>query len=206
MLDAGLVLPFLLAVFMVLMSPGPTVTLLLSTGVSQGTSAALYTGLGISAAVFSSSLVVVFGLSTLMSATPTLFTGVQLFGILYLLYLAFREWRKVTEDTKAHILPTSSRHFWQGFLVDTLNPGSLLFLVGFLPQFVNPALGHVKVQLLLLSLFYTVCDLCFNVVLAYLSGRASRRVVLGSKLVTVRRYGLVTLYAGLAFYFVVRGY
>jgi threonine/homoserine/homoserine lactone efflux protein len=203
MLDVGLLLPFLVAVFLVLASPGPTVTLLLSTGVSQGTSSALYTGLGISAAVFSSSLVVVFGLSTLMSATPTLFTGVQLFGIFYLLYLAFREWRKVT-DIKIHVSTSGSRCFWQGFLVDTLNPGSLLFLVGFLPQFVNPALGHVKVQLLLLSLLYTLCDLSFNVVLAYLSGGASRRVALSPNLVSLRRYGLVTLYAGLACYFVVR--
>jgi threonine/homoserine/homoserine lactone efflux protein len=206
MLDLGLLLPFLVAVFLVLASPGPTVTLLLGTGVSQGTLAALYTGLGISAAVFSSSLVVVFGLSTIMSATPTLFTGVQLFGILYLLYLAFREWCKVTGDTKVHVSTSGSRCFWQGFLVDTLNPGSLLFLVGFLPQFVNPILGHVKVQLLLLSLLYTVCDLSFNVALAYLSGRASRRVALSLKLVTLRRYGLVSLYAGLAFYFVVRGH
>jgi threonine/homoserine/homoserine lactone efflux protein len=152
--------------------------------------------------VFSSSLAVVFGLSTITSATPTLFTGLQLFGILYLLYLAFREWRKVTEDTKIHVSTTGSRCFWQGFLVDTLNPGSLLFLVGFLPQFVNPALGHVKVQLLVLSLLYTLCDLSFNVVLAYISGQAGSRISPNPKFVILRRYGLITLYAGLAFYFV----
>ncbi len=209
MLDAGLVLPFLLAVFMVLMSPGPTVTLLLSTGVSQGTSAALYTGLGISAAVFSSSLITMFGLATLMTTVPSFLIGIQLFGVLYLFYLAFREWRKVAL-TQTSVNPqtstTSSSHFWQGFLVDTLNPGSLLFLISFLPQFVNPELGHIKLQLFLLSLLYTVCDLSFNVALAYLSGRASRRVVLGSKFVTVRRYSLVTLYGGLAVYFVVHGH
>jgi homoserine/homoserine lactone efflux protein len=206
MLDVGLVLPFLLAVFMVLMSPGPTVTLLLSTGVSQGTSAALYTGLGISAAVFTSSLITMFGLATLITTVPSFLIGVQLFGVLYLLYLAFREWRKVATNLNSQTLSTGPRCFWQGFLVDTLNPGSLLFLIGFLPQFVNPALGFVKVQLLLLSLLYTVCDLSFNIALAYLSGRAGRRVVSSPRLITVRRYGLVTMYAGLAFYFVVRGH
>jgi threonine/homoserine/homoserine lactone efflux protein len=206
MLDAGLLLPFLVAVFLVLTSPGPTVTLMLSTGISQGTSAALYTGLGISAAVFTSSLITMFGLATLITTVPSFLIGVQLFGVLYLLYLAFREWRKVATELSSQPLSTGSRHFWQGFLVDTLNPGSLLFLIGFLPQFVNPELGHIKLQLFLLSLLYTVCDLSFNVVLAYLSGRASRRVVLGCKFVTLRRYGLATLYAGLAFYFVVHSY
>jgi threonine/homoserine/homoserine lactone efflux protein len=206
MLDLGMVLPFLLAVFMVLMSPGPTITLLFSTGVSQGVSAALFTGMGISTAVFISSLITVFGLSTLMTTVPSVFTAIRIFGVVYLLYLAFCEWRRVTKDHNTRALPKSAKCFWQGFLVDTLNPASLLFLISFLPQFVNPNLGHIKVQLLLLSLLYTACDLSFNVALAYISGKSVRIANPSPTLMTVRRYSLVVMYSGLAFYLVLRTY
>jgi threonine/homoserine/homoserine lactone efflux protein len=201
MLDLGLLLPFLGAIFILLILPGPTLALLLSTGVAKGRSAALYTCFGISAAVLTTGLAKVFGLAPALASQPGVFNAIQGFGVAYLLYLAYKEWHKAAQLKKPQSAVLSSKHFWRGFMVDALNPESLLFLIGFLPQFVNPALGSVKTQLFLLCLLYTVCNLGFNITVACLSSRTSKNTDSSPQFLTIRRYGLFIVYIVLAFYF-----
>jgi threonine/homoserine/homoserine lactone efflux protein len=207
--DAPLLASFFVAVLILLVSPGPTSVLLLSTGMSQGFWPALFTGLGVSSAVLVSSLLTVFGLVGFLAHAPTTLTTLRVLGIGYLLYLALRQVCSSPSNSPAH---TSARHcFWRGFLVDTLNPSSLIFLLVFLPQFVNEGLGHVRLQLLILALFYTATDLLFNTLLAYVGGRAGqqssrsffprRPFFLGGQALSLGRYVLPVVYVGLAFYF-----
>jgi threonine/homoserine/homoserine lactone efflux protein len=47
--------------------------------------------------------------------------------------------------------PNAARPLLQGFLVETTNPKSILFFSALIPQFVDPKLGHVQTQLLVLG-------------------------------------------------------
>lgn len=210
MLDATLLLPFLTAVLIFLVSPGPTTTLLCSTGVSHGFSAALFTGLGISAALLVSILLTIGGLSTLLLTIPNALTAIRFLGVGYFLYLALKEWLSVTKQRGVRSpVPSWARCFCQGFLMDALNPGSLLFLVSFLPQFVNPDLGSVKLQLLLLGLIYTLCDVGFNIIVAYLCAKVKTRMTTQPRLsqltaFVVRPRAFVGVYLALALYLTVQ--
>jgi threonine/homoserine/homoserine lactone efflux protein len=205
MLDTTLLLSFLAAVLVFLVSPGPTTTLLCSAGLSHGFSAALFTGFGISTALLVSILVTVGGLSTLLTV-PNALTVIKLIGIAYFLFLALKAWRNTKQSGTPSPAPSFSSCFAQGFLADALNPGGLLFLMGFLPQFVNPALGSVKTQLFLLGLIYTLCDVGFNIVVAYLCGKLKTRMTPQPPLshlrtLVLRPYALVGVYLALAVYF-----
>lgn len=211
MLDSHLLLSFLAAVLVFLVSPGPTTSLLFSTGVSHGFSAAFFTGLGISAALLVSVLVTVGGLSTLLLEAPGGLIVLRFFGVAYFLFLALKKWRSTKQRGTPSPAPTFSSCFSQGFLVDALNPSGLLFLISFLPQFVNPALGSVKMQLLLLGLIYALCDALFNSLIAYLCHRVKTRLTTPSRFsrltaLVSRPHAAVSVYLALALYFVIQAH
>jgi threonine/homoserine/homoserine lactone efflux protein len=65
------------------------------------------------------------------------------------------------------------RAFWQGAITNLLNPKVILFNVAFLPQFVDPSLGHVQGQLLLLGLTLVVMGFLWDGSVGLVSGRLS---------------------------------
>ncbi len=62
------------------------------------------------------------------------------------------------------------RVFAQGFLIAVLNPKTALFFLAFLPQFVSPAHGSIRLQRLVLSLIFVAIGLCSDTCYALLSG------------------------------------
>jgi threonine/homoserine/homoserine lactone efflux protein len=123
-------------------------------------------------------------------------------GAAYLLHLAvqaFRDRSVPTEEGDGADRSTRlPRAFWQGAVTNLLNPKVILFNVAFLPQFVDPSLGHVPGQLLLLGGTIVVMGFLWDASVGLLSGRLSqllrrsRRVARGLNIFTG------TVFAGLA--------
>jgi threonine/homoserine/homoserine lactone efflux protein len=91
-------------------------------------------------------------LSAVLTASATAFAAIKYAGALYLVWLGVRmiRSRNVAMDDGSSATP-SSHAFRQGVTTEALNPKTALFFLSFLPQFVNPHLGHVVVQFLLLG-------------------------------------------------------
>jgi threonine/homoserine/homoserine lactone efflux protein len=93
--------------------------------------------LGISAACMVHVAVAGLGLGALMAAHPLLFDAVRWLGVLYLLWLA---WRSLAAAALPHPPQVSAAGaFRQGMLVNLTNPKVILFVLAFIPQFVDPA-------------------------------------------------------------------
>jgi len=92
------------------------------------------------------------GLSAVLAASATAFAVVKYAGALYLVWVGFQmiRTRNVPMDELSEGRNTNHA-FRQGVVTEVLNPKTALFFLSFLPQFVNPALGHVVVQFLLLG-------------------------------------------------------
>ena len=205
MLESSVLIQFVLATLLVLVTPGPCLALLVSTGVSQGKSAALYVVGGIALSDVLVSVLIALGLMVWLIQMPSALLALKLFGIAYLLFATYSEWRSVKAiQTRAQSrwAQTPWNGFWRGFWINILNP-AWLFLIGFFPQFLRPELGGVQLQVLILSALFCLLSTVFGTVLVYLSSGFGRLLVNASG--SVRgRYFLVCVYGFLAVYFVIK--
>jgi len=147
--------------------PGPAVLVVLTRTSQGGRRAGLMTALGISCGDLVHVLGAAAGLSALLLTSAFFFNLVKYAGAAYLLYLGLKAFFQKTADPA--LLPTappaSGRAFYQGFLIETLNPKTALFFLAFLPQFVHPESGPVFSQFLFLGLIFFAMSLAYTCLL-----------------------------------------
>jgi threonine/homoserine/homoserine lactone efflux protein len=146
-----LYLTFVLATTVLILIPGPNVTLLVATSLAYGPRRALITLAGTSGAIALHLVVVALGMTTLIVVLATWFEWLRWLGVGYLVYLGIQQWRAapVALDDLEDDRVRSQTLFWQGVLVSATNPKTLLFYAAFFPQFVDPS-GPPGPQLALL--------------------------------------------------------
>ena len=94
-----------------------------------------------------------FGLSAILAASATAFSVVKYLGALYLLWIGVTMIRTRNAGFDEPVQGGAPLHaFRQGVLTEAMNPKTALFFLSFLPQFVNPHLGHLVVQFLALGI------------------------------------------------------
>ncbi|MEU0950689.1 LysE family translocator [Streptomyces canus] len=138
------VLPFLLAVAVLTVTPGPDMALVLRNGARGGAHGAWWTGLGCCAGVAVHAAAAVVGLSALLAASAAAFTVVKLVGAGYLIYLGLTAlWhsrrgipRDVEQASVARAPVERRAAFKQGMWSNLLNPKIALIFLTLLPQFV----------------------------------------------------------------------
>src|SRR5450432_3745332 len=134
-----LYLTFVAAAAVLILIPGPNVTLIVANSLSYGPRYAFTTIAGTTLAQITQLTLTVAGMTTVMSAMAGWFDWLRWAGVAYLLWLGIVTWRSKPQplDERAPPLRRIKRLFWQGFLVSLTNPKTLLFYAAFLPQFVD---------------------------------------------------------------------
>ena len=121
------------------LTPGPIVTLIISTGATQGVRAALATVAGTTLGNAILLAAIAFGLDWVLANAAILFSALRWTGALYLIYLGIKAWRSGASE-EASAAPTRRDNFVRGILVALTNPKTIVFFTAFLPQFVDPKL------------------------------------------------------------------
>jgi homoserine/homoserine lactone efflux protein len=171
-MDLDLYLAFLVATTVLILLPGPNVTLLVANSLAHGPRRALITLAGTSTAIALQLLVVALGMSSLILVLAQWFEWLRWAGVAYLIYLGIQQWRAapVALDDVESVTVRSNTLFWQGVLVSATNPKTLFFYAAFFPQFVDPA-GPPGPQLALLSATFLVIATVLDGAYAILAGR-----------------------------------
>jgi threonine/homoserine/homoserine lactone efflux protein len=200
MMPLELYLAYVAAAAIVLVIPGPTITLVIGYALAEGRRAAWATVAGVALGDLTAVTLSLAGLGALLAASAALFTAVKWAGAAYLVYLGIRLWRTDPAPEKVEGLAGRSArkmlaHAWA---VTSLNPKSIVFFVAFLPQFVahdRPVLP----QLVLLGTTFVAMAAMNAAAYAWLAGRARRAIARPRVLKAVNRIGgSILIGAGLA--------
>jgi threonine/homoserine/homoserine lactone efflux protein len=158
--------------WVLILSPGPDMIYVITRGMAHGRRAGMLSAIGVVCGILVHTTAAAFGLTLLLEASAFAFLLVKLIGAAYLLYLGIKAWR----DTSTFRLPitasitTHRALFWQGVLSNVLNPKIAIFLLAFLPQFVDKGSSHVTLQMAILGITFAFFGLCFLLVVGYSSG------------------------------------
>ena len=141
-MDLSVWITYLIATFVLSLSPGPGVFSSISSGLHHGFRLGLWNGVGMQAANLLMVICVSLGLGALLLASEALFTVVKWAGVAYLIYLGVVTWRAPArgfeEDRDDH--ETTARGvFMRGFWVNATNPKGIIFFAAILPQFIDVA-------------------------------------------------------------------
>ncbi|OIQ26462.1 LysE family translocator [uncultured Vibrio sp.] len=140
---------YTLACLLLVISPGPDNLLAIGRGLSQGKIAATISGMSSGAGILFHVVAATFGLTLLIQTSEIAFYVVKLIGAGYLLWLGIKVLRSRNLFSLEPAKKQSIRSiFTTGFLSAALNPKPGMFVLAFLPQFVNPSLGSVTAQMI----------------------------------------------------------
>jgi threonine/homoserine/homoserine lactone efflux protein len=162
---------------LVLVAPGPSVLYVVTRSVAQGRRAGAVSVLGAGLGNFSHAIAAAIGVSALVASSAIAFSVVKYAGAAYLIYLGIRA--LIGSGDAPLSAPgrerTDRRLFWEGFVVDFLNPKVALFYLAFLPQFVDPV-AAVAPQMLVLGALFTSLGLLSDGTYAFAAGTFGRRL------------------------------
>jgi homoserine/homoserine lactone efflux protein len=129
---------FALACIVIVLVPGPTVTLIIASSMRHGTRAGLLNVAGTQAGLAVLISIVGVGLASTIEAMGHWFEWVRLIGAAYLIWIGLQMVRSRGKraDGAQPAVPRGG-FFLQGFLVSISNPKTLLFFSAFLPQFID---------------------------------------------------------------------
>ncbi|WGD30810.1 LysE family translocator [Ancylobacter sp. WKF20] len=175
LLPTETLLVFVPAALALNLTPGNDMLFCLGQGMKSGPRAGVAASLGIAAGVLIHTLAAGIGLAAVLRAHPAAFEAIRWAGVAYLVYLAVQAWRAPGPLlAPAAMAKASAFAAWrEAVVVSLLNPKVAVFVLAFLPQFVDPARGSTFLQFFLLGAILNTGGTLINIAVGTFAGRLS---------------------------------
>ena len=149
---------FLLASFVLAVTPGPGVLYIVTRSLVQGRRSGLVSVAGVALGNLGNAFAASVGLAALFAVSSLAFSVVKYAGALYLVFLGVQMLRSSPVENSSPIPTTASltRVFRDGFVVALLNPKTTVFFAAFLPQFLSSNAPPMFQSMALGSLFVAI--------------------------------------------------
>lgn len=180
LIDPSLFGLFLIAALIIYITPGPDMMYVLAHAVSMGVWAGIVASLGMGIGMAVHTTAATLGLAALLQTAPVAYDVIRYAGAAYLAYLGIRTWMasRDMDGLQARSVVPLNTVLWRATITNLLNPKIILFYVAFLPQFVDPGLGHPTLQFLVLGVIFVLLGLLADFAIALLGGRLGERLLL----------------------------
>jgi len=185
--DLQTIIAVTLAGFALSLTPGPSMLYVLSRSVGQSRAAGLASALGLGVGGVLLAVASALGLAALFERADWLVTVLRYAGSVYLVWLGFGIIQQARSDAQQTLEATTVTTasflgiFWQGVVVELLNPKTVLFFALFLPPFVNAGIDQgvgtdMQVQLLILGALVPLTALPSDLFVALSGGTLAKLV------------------------------
>lgn len=181
-MDPVVLITFIGASTLLFLTPGADMMFAIASGMSGGPKVGLAAAAGIALGGLFHGVMAAIGLAALVAAIPYAFDGIKYAGAVYLAWLAWKTWTASGEIVLQEGKPDLFRAFRRGFVINVLNPKVALFVLAFLPQFTDPAVGPIWQQMLILGIILSLGALFFKSIYGGFAGVLSTSVRRHAKL------------------------
>jgi threonine/homoserine/homoserine lactone efflux protein len=170
-------LAFVLASVLFIQVPGPSLLFTIGRALSVGRREALLSVVGNALGLLVQVLLVALGLGAVVAASATAYTVLKLAGAAWVVWLGINAIRhrkdaRVALAAGGRTPERPGAAVRTGLLVGMSNPKTIVFFVAFLPQFTDPAAGHVGLQVALLGLLFGILAVASDSAWAVAAGTA----------------------------------
>ena len=181
-------------------SPGADFALVSRNSYLYGRKQGIYTAYGIACAVWVHICYSVLGLSFLKHYIPNLLHIIQYIGALYLMYIGYKTFtQQQISDHATHTLLRPRQAFIQGFLGNSLNPKTTLFVMSIFAQLLRG--NHGLIHLIGYGMFISASHLLwFLLISLFCSTPVIRNKILRKQVSINRVIGTVLATLGLCLF------
>ena len=190
MIDTHQLVMFIVAGWLLNLTPGPDVLYIVTNALRSGTRAGIVAGLGITAGCFVHIFAAAVGVGALLATSATAFTVLKWVGAAYLVWMGvrmlFAKAAAVGSSSAALIAAQAapvqpvalSKVFMGGFWTNVLNPKVAIFFLAFVPQFIAPGTDNKALAFVVLGVLFNVNAIPVNVGWALAASWMARRASL----------------------------
>lgn len=176
MLPIETLLAFFSAALLLALVPGPDNIFVLTQSIFQGKKSGIMVMFGLCTGLIFHTLAVTLGVAVIFQTSAIAFTILKIIGAGYLLYLAWQIFKAPSEkiDTKNNRIIDYKKLYYRGIIMNITNPKVSIFFLAFLPQFTNPNLGSIPLQMLLLGILFLIAALLVFSLIALYSAKLGK--------------------------------
>jgi len=181
------------------LTPGADMMFCLAQGLRGDRRAAVAASAGISVGGMIHVTLAGLGLGALVAASPAIFGVIRWIGVAYLLWLAFKTMMTPLPEMRSNItLKSRARAFRDGVIVNVSNPKVILFILAFVPQFVDPTRGSVLGQFLIFGAVIGLGGFVINGLVGWFAVGLGGVLARSRVMERVLRYVSASIFGGLA--------
>ena len=184
---------FIVASFLVVVVPGPTVSLIIANSLKSGMRAGILNVIGTQFGLIILILLLALGFKAISPFLEDIINVVRVFGAIYLMtlgYLSFTS-KSLTDNSKK-IKKFDKKYILQGLIVILSNPKAFLFLGAFIPQFIdiNQPIGS---QIIYFGILFMIVGAIFDGMYAVIFGKF-REIIINKYINTLNKLGGTLLF------------
>jgi homoserine/homoserine lactone efflux protein len=139
-MDWSVWVTFFVASWLISLSPGAGAVYAMSNGLAHGFKRGYVAVAGLILGIWTILIVGVLGFGVVLSTTRHAFTILKWFGVAYLLYLGWQQFRAPVQAIQAQAVGNAFNArsaIAKGWAINATNPKGVLFMLAVVPQFIN---------------------------------------------------------------------